>query len=98
MLLPAIVLVLVTKGGAGRVTRGTPALQGEIATQLVITDTGATAICDLKVGIAGSQISKTSVRYLKLTLIFDLHICQSLTGKLFLSKRSWNESLFWLEN
>ena len=65
MLVPAIVLVLVTTGGAGRVTRGTPALQGEIATQLVITDTGATAICDLEVGIAGSQISKASVKIFK---------------------------------
>ena len=72
MLVPAIVLVLVTTGGAGRVTRGTPALQGEIATQLVITDTGATAVCDLEVGITRSRISKTSVRYLKVALIIDL--------------------------
>ena len=64
MLVPAIVLVLVTTG-AGRVTRNTPALQGEIATQLVITDTGATAVCDLEVGIAGSQISKASVKIFK---------------------------------
>ena len=36
-------------------------LQGDVTTQLVITD-GATAICDLEIGIAASKISSALVR------------------------------------
>lgn len=63
MLLPGA-LLLVSTCGAGRVTRQTTArdagLQGDVTTQLVITD-GATAICDLEVGIAASKISSALV-------------------------------------
>jgi len=63
MLLPGA-LLLVSTCGAGRVTRQTTArdegLQGDVTTQLVITD-GATAICDLEIGIAASKISSALV-------------------------------------
>jgi len=64
MLLPGALLLVSTYCGAGRVTRQTTArdagLLGDVTTQLVITD-GATAICDLEIGIAESKISSALV-------------------------------------